>query len=92
MLKTYFEEVDTEAAATAIKELKPAKKYLNELVAYVILESLDKDDNDRDNISKLISAFKEEGVITGDHFMEVFIITHKLFETGSLNRQVLRVG
>ena len=71
MLKTYFEEADAEAAATVIKELKPPKKYLNELVAYVMLESLDKGDNDRDNISKLISAMKKEGVITGEHFMEV---------------------
>ena len=76
MLKTYFEEVDAEAAAATIKDLKPPKKYLNELVAYVILESLDKDDNDRDNISKLISAFKKEGVLTGDHFMEVTICFH----------------
>ena len=71
MLKTYFEEADADAAATVIKELKPPKKYLNELVAYVMLESLDKGDNDRDNISKLISAMKKEGVITGEHFMEV---------------------
>ena len=71
MLKTYFEEADAEAAAAVIKELKPPKKYLNELVAYVMLESLDKSDNDRDNISKLISAMKKEGVITGEHFMEV---------------------
>ena len=75
MLNTYFEEIDADAAATSIKELKPPKKYLNELVAYVILESLDKEDNDRDNISKLIAAFKKEGVITGDHFMEVSVIT-----------------
>ena len=71
MLKTYFEEANAEAAATVIKELKPPKKYLNELVAHMMLESLDKGDNDRDNISKLISAMKKEGVITGEHFMEV---------------------
>lgn len=73
MLKTYFEEVDAEAAATTIKELKPPRKFLNELVSYVILESLDKNDNDRDNISKLICEFKKEGVITSDHFMEVSV-------------------
>ena len=40
MLKTYFEEIDADAAATSIKELKPPKKYLNELVAYVIWKVL----------------------------------------------------
>ncbi len=71
MLKAYFEDVDEESAAAAIKDLKPPKKYLNDLVAYVILESLHKNDTDRDNIGKLMLAFKKEGVITGDHFMEV---------------------
>ncbi len=68
---TYFEEVDAEAAAATVKELKAPKKYLNELVAYVMLESLDKNDADQDNVSKLILAFKKDGVITGEHYMEV---------------------
>ena len=71
MLTTYFTDGDKSEAVSSIKSLHPPKKYLNELVAYVMFESLEKNEVERDSASELIAAFKKEGVITGDNYMEV---------------------
>ena len=48
------------------------RKLMSEAVTHMMLQTLEKNDEDRDNISQLVVALKEEAMITSDHFIEVF--------------------
>ena len=41
-------------------------------ISHLIQQTLDKTDDDRDSVSRLVAAMKEEGLVTADHFMEAF--------------------
>lgn len=71
LLTAYLEEPDVNKAVEAVKDMHAPKRYMPELISYLIIQTLDKSDENRENISKLISALKEQSLITSDNFMEV---------------------
>lgn len=72
LLKLHLEEPDVNKAVEAVRDMNAPKRYMPELVSYLIIETLDKSDEQRANISKLISALKEQTMITAENYMEAF--------------------
>ena len=71
MLTAYLGEPDVNKAVEAIQDMHAPQSYMAELLSHMVIQTLDKSDEDRENISKLISVLKKESVITSDQFMEV---------------------
>ncbi|CAH1786926.1 unnamed protein product, partial [Owenia fusiformis] len=72
VLSEYLKTEDTMEAMTSVKEMRPPRKYLTPMVCHMMMMALEKSDKDRENISHLISAFKNEGIITAEQFTEAF--------------------
>jgi len=72
MLNAYLSDKDVQVAIDKVKEIKIPKKMLPEMMLSLMVQTLDKSDEDRDLVSKLIIAFKENGVITPQQFMDSF--------------------
>ena len=74
LLKAHLEEPDVNKAVEAVRDMNAPRRYMPELVSYLIIETLDKSDEQRANISKLISALKEQAMITPENYMDVSLL------------------
>jgi len=72
ILNSYLNGGETKPAVVETKSLNPPKKYLPEMVSYLILHTLDRSDTDRENVSKLMKAFRDDNIINADQFMDGF--------------------
>lgn len=72
MLTAFLENGEVNEAVTTIKTLRPPNKYVPEMVKYIIRQSLDASDTDRENVAKLIQGLNEENIINSDNFMDGF--------------------
>ena len=71
LLKSYLESSDMKHAISAAKDMRPPNKYQPEMVSYFILTAVDRADIDRENVSRLITELKAEGVVSSLAFIEV---------------------
>lgn len=58
-------------AVSAVREMKAPKHFLPEMLSKIILCSLERTDEDREQASTLIHTLRTEGFITGENFMQV---------------------
>lgn len=62
-----------EVAVSGVREMKAPKHFLPEMLSKIILCSLERTDEDREQASTLINTLRTEGFVTGEHFMQVTI-------------------
>lgn len=60
-----------EQAVSAAKEMKPPKHFLSEMLNKMVVYSLDRSDEDREHTSTLIHTLCTEGMVTGEHLLQV---------------------
>ena len=70
-MKKYLESEETQEAVNTIKQLDLPNKLLAEMISYLMVHTLEKSDENRDSVSKLIIKLKDAGIINSDNFMEV---------------------
>ncbi len=67
----YLNNKNIEDAVNGVKEMKAPKHFLPEMLSKIILCSLERTDEDREQASTLIHTLHTEGFITGENFMQV---------------------
>lgn len=67
----YLNSKNIEDAVSGVKEMKAPKHFLPEMLSKIILCSLERTDEDREQASTLIHTLRTEGFITGENFMQV---------------------
>lgn len=60
-------------AVNGIKEMKAPKHFLSEMLNKIVVHSLDRSDEDKEHASALIHALCAEGIVTGEHLMQVCV-------------------
>lgn len=58
-------------AVNAVKEMKPPKHFLPEMLNKMVVYSLDRSDEDKEHASVLIHALCTEGIVTSEQLMQV---------------------
>uniref|UniRef100_A0A673K7N1 Eukaryotic translation initiation factor 4 gamma 2 n=1 Tax=Sinocyclocheilus rhinocerous TaxID=307959 RepID=A0A673K7N1_9TELE len=69
----YLNSKNMEDAVSGVKEMKAPKHFLPEMLSKIILCSLERSDEDREQASTLIHTLRSEGFITGDNFMQALL-------------------
>ncbi|XP_048024377.1 eukaryotic translation initiation factor 4 gamma 2b isoform X2 [Megalobrama amblycephala] len=69
----YLNSKNMEDAVSGVKEMKAPKHFLPEMLSKIILCSLERTDEDREQASTLINTLRVEGVITGENFMHALL-------------------
>lgn len=67
----YNNSKNTNEAVNAVKEMKPPKHFLPEMLNKIVVHSLDRSDDDKELASVLIHELCTEGVITSDQLLQV---------------------
>lgn len=70
--RSYLETANIDDVIATVSKMKSTKKLVPELLTHLMSEAVDKSDNDRDNVSTLITALKERNFIQPEYFMEAF--------------------
>ncbi|KAG2462508.1 IF4G2 factor, partial [Polypterus senegalus] len=60
-------------AVAGLREMKAPKHFLPEMLSKIILCSLDRTDDDKEHASTLIHSLRQEGLISGENFMQAFL-------------------
>lgn len=63
---------DLNKAVKSFKETKIPNKHLPAVLCHAMMQTINKNDVDRENASKLMAEIKKEGAFTATHFMEGF--------------------
>lgn len=71
MATEYLNSKNMTDAVSAVREMKAPKHFLPEMLSKIILCSLERTDEDREQASTLIHTLRTEGFITGENFMQV---------------------
>ncbi len=66
----YLNNKNIEDAVNGVKEMKAPKHFLPEMLSKIILCSLERTDEDREQASTLIHTLHTEGFIIGENFMQ----------------------
>lgn len=64
---------NVDEAVNGIKEMKAPKHFLSEMLNKIVVHSLDRSDEDKEHASTLIHALCAEGIVTGEHLMQVCV-------------------
>lgn len=72
----YLNNKNTEEALNAVKEMKAPKYFMSEMLNKIVVQSLDRSDEDKELASTLIQALCTEGLVTGENLMQVSVVTH----------------
>jgi len=72
LLATFLESQNVDEAVESLANLKPPKKFIPELLANMMTETMDKPEDDHDRVVLLITALKDKNLINSDNFMEAF--------------------
>lgn len=67
----YLNNGNANDAVNTVREMRAPKHFIPEMLSKVILQSLDRSDEDKEKASTLISLLKQEGIATSDNFMQV---------------------
>lgn len=68
----YLNSGNANDAVNGVREMRAPKHFLPEMLSKVIIQSLDRTDEDKEKASALISLLKQEGIATSDNFMQAF--------------------
>lgn len=67
----YNSNKNTSEAVNAVKEMKPPKHFLPEMLNKIVVHSLDRSDEDKELASVLIHELCTEGIVTSDQLLQV---------------------
>lgn len=73
ILTDYLANVNIKDAVNGVKEMRAPKPFLPEMLSKMIVQTLDRSDEDKEQASCLIDALRQEGLITGENFMQAFL-------------------
>ncbi|GLD47473.1 eukaryotic translation initiation factor 4 gamma 2a [Lates japonicus] len=73
LLTDYLNNKNIDEAVNAVKEMKAPKYFLSEMLNKIVVHSLDRSDEDKENVSTLIHALCTEGLVTGENVMQAFL-------------------
>uniref|UniRef100_K7GHZ1 Eukaryotic translation initiation factor 4 gamma 2 n=1 Tax=Pelodiscus sinensis TaxID=13735 RepID=K7GHZ1_PELSI len=71
----YLNNGNANEAISGVREMRAPKHFLPEMLSKVIIQSLDRSDEDKEKASALISLLKQEGIATSDNFMQELQLT-----------------
>lgn len=69
----YLNNGNANDAVNGVREMRAPKHFLPEMLSKIILQSLDRSDEDKEKASELINLLKQEGIATSENFMQVLI-------------------
>lgn len=67
----YLNNGNANDAVNSVREMRAPKHFISEMLSKIILQSLDRSDEDKEKASALINLLKQEGIATSDNFMQV---------------------
>lgn len=67
----YLNNKNVTNAVNSVRDLKPPKHYLSELVGKIVVYSLDRSDEDREISSTLVHTLCTDGLATSDNLLQV---------------------
>ena len=71
MAEDYLVNGDVDEAIASLKELNAPMKYLPKVISDMMLDTIDRTDEQRENVMRLIVAMKQENLIKSTTFMDV---------------------
>lgn len=71
----YLNTKNLTEAVSGVREMKAPKHFLPEMLSKIIVCSLDCPDEDKEHASTLIHTLRTEGLITGENFMQVQLLS-----------------
>ncbi|NP_001089019.1 eIF4G-related protein NAT1 [Xenopus laevis] len=69
----YLNNGNAADAINSVKEMRAPKHFIPEMISKIILQSLDRSDEDKERASELVGVLRQEGVATSDNFMQAFL-------------------
>ncbi|XP_077994662.1 eukaryotic translation initiation factor 4 gamma 2-like [Glandiceps talaboti] len=72
MLEQYLSDNNISDAINTIRAMKVPRKFMPTVVCQLLTESVEKSEEQREHVSKLIATMNTEGVITEEHFLTGF--------------------
>ncbi|XP_046897533.1 eukaryotic translation initiation factor 4 gamma 2a [Hypomesus transpacificus] len=69
----YLNGKNIDDAVNGVREMKAPKHFLPEMLSKIVICSLDRSDDDKEQASTLIHNLRSEGLITGENFMQAFL-------------------
>uniref|UniRef100_A0A665UYY7 Eukaryotic translation initiation factor 4 gamma 2 n=1 Tax=Echeneis naucrates TaxID=173247 RepID=A0A665UYY7_ECHNA len=73
LVTDYLNNKNIEEAVNAVREMKVPKCFLSEMLQKIVVHSLDRSDEDKEQASTLIHALCTEGLVAGENLMQAFL-------------------
>ncbi|XP_062860253.1 eukaryotic translation initiation factor 4 gamma 2b [Trichomycterus rosablanca] len=73
IIEEYLNSTNLEDSVTGVREMKAPKHFLPEMLRTIILCSLDRSDEDKEQVSTLIHTLRTEGIVSGENFMQALL-------------------
>ena len=73
----YLNNKNIDDAVNAVREMKAPKYFLSEMLNKIVVQSLDRSDEDKEQASALIHALCTEGLVAGENLMQVSVVVFK---------------
>ncbi|XP_072320773.1 eukaryotic translation initiation factor 4 gamma 2a isoform X2 [Eucyclogobius newberryi] len=70
IMSNYLNNKNVEDAVNSVRDLKPPKHFLSELVSKVVVYSLDRSDEDREHASTFVHTLCTGGLMTGENLLQ----------------------
>jgi len=69
----YLNSKNIEEAVNGVRDMRAPKHFLPEMLSKIVICSLDRSDEDKEDASTLINALRTEGLASGENFMQAFL-------------------
>ncbi|KAF0043182.1 hypothetical protein F2P81_004519 [Scophthalmus maximus] len=73
LITDYLNNKNIDEAVNAVREMKAPKYFLSEMLNKIVVHSLDRSDEDKEQASTLIHALSTEGLVTSENLMQAFL-------------------
>ncbi|KAJ0041732.1 hypothetical protein NL108_010573, partial [Boleophthalmus pectinirostris] len=70
IMSNYLNNKNVNDAVNSVRDLKPPKHFLSELVSKVVVYSLDRSDEDREHTSTFVHTLCTSGLVTGENLQQ----------------------
>ncbi|XP_036068069.1 eukaryotic translation initiation factor 4 gamma 2 isoform X1 [Oryzias melastigma] len=73
IMTEYLNSKNLTEAVISMRDMKPPKHFLAEMLSRIVVFSLDRSDEDKEHVSTMIHSLHTEGVISGENFMQALL-------------------
>nr|XP_019954444.1 PREDICTED: eukaryotic translation initiation factor 4 gamma 2-like [Paralichthys olivaceus] len=73
LMTDYLNNKNVDEAVNAVREMKAPKYFLSEMLNKIVVHSLDRSDEDKEQASALIQALCTEGLVAGENLMQAVL-------------------